>query len=129
MVTQLLDRIGRRKELILLGDFNAHTGSSVYNDVVGPYGEQTLNNNGSRLVEICQQNLLKILNGFYQHKAIHKFTCIQPTLQLKSIIDYIIIKQKTKLKCHDVRVLRGAECGTDHYLVRAKIFSLELLEV
>ena len=53
---------------------------------------------------------------------IHKFTWEQHTRNLKSIIDYIIVKQKSKFQIHDVRVQRGINCGSDHYVVRAKVY-------
>jgi hypothetical protein len=40
---------------------------------------------------------------------------------LKTIIDYIITKQDSKLKIQDVRAYRGPNCGTDHKLLVAKI--------
>lgn len=61
------------------------------------------------------------MNGFFEHKDIHKYTWHQETKQLKSIIDYIVIKQNTKFKVDDVRVYRGAECGSDHFLVVSKL--------
>ena len=42
--------------------------------------------------------------------------------RLQSIIDYIIGKQTNSIKVEDVRVQRGASCGSDHYLVRAKVY-------
>jgi len=53
---------------------------------------------------------------------IHKYTWEQHTRKLKSIIDYIIVKQKSKFQIHDVRVQRGINCGSDHYVVRTKVY-------
>ena len=41
---------------------------------------------------------------------------------MKSIIDYVIIKQHTHFNPQDVREYRGAECGSDCYLVISKIY-------
>jgi len=46
----------------------------------------------------------------------------QYTRNLKSIIDYIIVKPKSKFQIHDVRAHRGINCGSDHYLVRVKMY-------
>jgi len=46
----------------------------------------------------------------------------QRTRNLKSIIDYIIVKPKSKFQIHEVRVHRDINCGSDHYLVRAKMY-------
>lgn len=62
------------------------------------------------------------MNTFFAHKDIHKYTWYQHTRGLRSIIDFIILKQKSGLKFSDVRVQRGAECGSDHNLVVAKIY-------
>lgn len=117
----ILTSTGNQREVILMGDLNSRVGKKNNNLIVGQFGEDTLNDNGERLVSICQQHSLKIMNGFFQHKDIHKFTWHQETRQLRSIIDYIIMRQNSKLMCQDVRVLRGSECGSDHFLIRGKI--------
>ena len=124
-LTDTLSNISQRKEIILLGDFNARTGKKNY-PVVGNFAEATANNNGNPLVEACQTFGLKILNGFFQHREIHKYTWNQPTRQLRSIIDYAIVKQATLLNIQDIRVCRGAECGTDHYLLKMTLHLLHM---
>lgn len=122
---QLNDEIiktGKTREIFLLGDLNSRTGKSDNDVTIGKYGEETLNNNGERLIDMCKQNNLRILIGFYQHRNIHKYTSTQDTKKLRSIIDYVITKQKTKIQIQDVRVYRGAICGSDHHLLKAKIF-------
>ncbi|KAH1011032.1 hypothetical protein HUJ04_000474 [Dendroctonus ponderosae] len=61
------------------------------------------------------------LSGWCKHKDRHCFTWLQPTRNLKSISDYIIVKQQRKqrkLKVNDVRAMKGLECDTDHSLWR-----------
>ncbi|RZF33051.1 hypothetical protein LSTR_LSTR007967 [Laodelphax striatellus] len=60
-------------------------------------------------------------DGKKRHKEIHKFTWTQETRNLRSIIDYIIMKQRSSIRVKDVRVKRGPECGSDHRLVLAKL--------
>lgn len=102
----ILEDIPSNKEVLLMGDLNAITGSKQNDNIVGKYGEQVCNKNGERLINLCSQMNLKIMNGFYRHKDIHNYTWTQPTRNFKSIIDYVILRQKTHLKCQDVRVLR-----------------------
>jgi len=33
-----------------------------------------MNNNGTRLIDICKYKNLMIKNGFFKHKQIHKYT-------------------------------------------------------
>ncbi|XP_030763574.1 uncharacterized protein LOC115888129 [Sitophilus oryzae] len=70
---------------------------------------------------MCESLTLKIMNGFFPHKEVHKFTWVQRTRRLSSIIDYMILRQNSILKTNDVRVYRGIECGSDHYLLMAKV--------
>ncbi|XP_044762035.1 craniofacial development protein 2-like [Coccinella septempunctata] len=97
------------KEIFILGDLNGR--------MVGQYGETALNGNGQRLISFCQSSSLKIMNGYFAHKDIHRFTWIQATRGLRSIIDYVLQKQNSALKTMDVRVYRSAECGSDHHMV------------
>ena len=87
-----------------MGDLNGRTGHRVGSKVVGPFGEVVVNDNGSRLIELSEQNELKILNGFYQHRDIHKYTWVHPARGLRSIIDYAIVRQTTGMKVQQVKV-------------------------
>ena len=60
-------------------------------------------------------------NGYFKHKKVHQYTLHQDTLELKSIIDYIIARQNSGLKFQDVTVFRGMTVRSDHYLVNAII--------
>lgn len=121
-LTSILDTVGNRKDVVLMGDFNGRIGKKTGDRIVGQHGEDVINDNGVRLIEVCHQYDLKIMNGFFDHKEIHKYTWFQPTKRQQSIIDYIIVKPTPTLKVQDVKVQRGASCGSDHYLVRAKLF-------
>lgn len=111
----------KHKELYILGDLNGRTGTKQQDVVIGKHGERTVNDNGERLRNLCQSLKLKIMNGFFPHRDIHKFTWTQPTRGLRSIIDYFIQRQNATLQTTDVRVYRGSECGSDHHLVVGKI--------
>jgi len=91
---------------------------------VGPFGEEVINDNGDKLIDICEQNSLKMLNGYFKHKRIHQYNWHQDTQELRSTIDYIIARQNSGLQFQDVRVFRGMTVGSDHYLVNAKILFL-----
>lgn len=119
-LTTVLDGIPNRKDVFLLGDFNSRVGRLEQDEVVGRYGEEVVNGNGERLIELCAQYNLTIWNGFFKHKEIHKFTWSRGTS--KTIIDYVIGKHNNKVKVEDVRVYRGAECNTDHYLLKSKVY-------
>jgi hypothetical protein len=39
---------------------------------VGSYGKENINDNGKRLIDICEYSNMRIANGFYKHRDIHK---------------------------------------------------------
>ena len=97
--------------------------------VVDPFGEEVINENGDKLIDMCEQNSLKILKAYFKHKRIHQYTRNQDTQELSSIID--IARQNSGLIFQDVRVFREMTFGSDHYLVNAKILFLygKILEI
>ena len=88
---------------------------------MGPFGVVVINDNDDKLIDICEQSSLKILNGYFKHKRIHQYTWHQDTHELRFIIDYIIARQNSGLKFQDIKVFRGMTVGSDHYLVKAII--------
>lgn len=112
-------------ELYILGDLNARVGTKddYTNQALGQFGENIRNNNGKRLLCFCIQNDLIIANSFFRHKAIHTYTREMHSRNEKSIIDYVITHRSNRRSLSDVRVRRGPEINSDHYLVTAKLNS------
>ena len=67
------------------------------------------------------ENELQIMNTHFHHKRIHKFTWSCPGRGLQSIIDYFLVRSNQRRYVHEVKVIRGAEIESDHYLVLAKV--------
>ena len=63
---------------------------------------------------------LVALNTIYQHKDIYKYTWKRKGKGLRSIFDYFIVKKALRDRVADVKVIRGAELDSDHYLVLMK---------
>lgn len=120
-MSDIIMTVKKHQDIILAGDLNARIKKMYDSDVVGKYAEEVQNDSGERLLEMCNQYNLTITNTYYAHKDIHRYTWERPSLQQKSIIDYIITKKTTHFQVHDSRVKRGANCGTDHHLVVAKL--------
>ncbi|XP_030764730.1 uncharacterized protein LOC115888973 [Sitophilus oryzae] len=55
-------KIGQSREIILTGDLNSRIGRKLHDKIVGQFGEETLNDNGNRLTNICDQNNLHSFN-------------------------------------------------------------------
>lgn len=109
-------------EIIVLGDLNGRVGSkdAGTGDTIGIHGEITRNNNGWRIIDFCMQNDLVVMNSFFQHRDVHKYTREVKSRNERSIIDYVVINRSSRHEIMDVRVRRGPEINSDHYLVVAK---------
>jgi len=106
-----------------MGDFNAKIGNDNIGveRTIGTHGIGQLNQNGERLLELCQVSDLCISNTTFQHKDIHKVTWNSPDDRTKNQIDHICINNKYRSFIQDVRAYRGADIGSDHNLCIAKL--------
>lgn len=119
----ILNEIPKRGPILVVGDLNAQMGTSRtgWEEVMGKFSCGNLNDNGLRLVSFASYNSLIIANTYFRHKPIHKMTWSSRALKAASMIDYFLINHRFKSTIQDVRVMRGAEVGSDHHLVRCKL--------
>ena len=117
-----LSNIPSADKILLLGDFNARVGRDFDTwDALGKFGVGKMNSNGLLLLQLCTDLQLAICNTFFPQKLIHKVTWIHPRSKHGHVLDYIICRSRDLRDVCNVRVMRGAECGTDHMLVRGKL--------
>ena len=81
-------------------------------------GVGAMNEAGLSLMSFC---VLNELCDEYEKKDIYKFSWQHPGTKIWHCIDHLLTRQGQRRRCHDVQVMRGAECFTDHRLLRAKI--------
>ena len=108
----------------LLGDFNARIGrdNSSWSGIIGQESlHDSSNDNGLRLLEFCTMYQLTIGGTLFQHRDIHKGTWRSPNGQTVTQIDHICISTKWSHSLLDVRFYRGADIGSDHYLVKSLV--------
>ena len=119
-----LDTVPQNDILLLIGDFNARVGVRNSNDslsnVIGRHGLDERNLAGEKFLQVCELNQLLIMNTWFQKKQIHYSTWTHPASKLCHMIDFIVIRQSQRMCSINVQVMRGANCWTDHYLVRAR---------
>ena len=105
-------------QVIIMGDWNSPIGKDARkgHGTMGKHGgEDTRNENGKKMLDFCITNNILIGNTFFPHKNIHKFTFKAGGTGITTIIDYITYTSDTRYM--DVKVNRGAELDTDHYLL------------
>ena len=114
-------------KFIILGDFNARVGadSTVWSETIGKFGMGKINSNGEKLLAFCTENKLVITNTLFKTPECKKSTWMHPRSKHWHQIDFIITRQSDKSDVLSTCAMRGANCNTDHQLLRAR-FALVL---
>ena len=97
------------------------TTNEQWKGTIGSEGVGAMNENGERFLEFCASNDLVIGGTLFKHKDIHKFTWESPNHRDRNQIDHIAINGRYRRSLLDTRAMRGADVGSDHHLVIAKL--------
>ena len=119
----VLDRCPSRDTLIVLGDFNASTGTERdgYELCVGPHGSGTRNTNSAVLLNLARFRRLRIAGSWYQRPELHRWTWYSNAGGVAKEIDHILVSTRWRI-LQNCRVFRSAEFfATDHRLVIATL--------
>ena len=73
------------------------------------------------LLSFLSTNEATVCNTWFRKKEIYKQTWQHPKSKKWHCIDYVIMRKVHRRKCVDVSVMRGANCNTDHRMLRAKL--------
>ena len=73
------------------------------------------------LLAQCSEFGLVITNTVFMHKKHHKVTWMHPRSNHWHLLDYFITRKDDQNDVKDTRVMRGADCGTDHQMVRSRV--------
>ena len=105
---------------------NAQVGKKD-NDIecIGKYSKGTKNENGHNLVNFCEINDLILTNTCFPHKQRHMTTWQQTrinkdngkVLQLRKVIDFIMIQKQYKHLLQNVRTYQGTLTYSDHRIL------------
>ena len=90
-VNDALLRVSPTDSIVLMGNFNAHVGTGTWKSVITKHGVTGLNENVSYLLQFCCSNGLRIINIFFQHREVHKYTWYRSSMEQKSLIDFCIV--------------------------------------
>jgi hypothetical protein len=107
---------------ILLTDANATIGEDARTTWPGTVGnvhiEPTTNNNGSRLLDMCQTNGLCVTDSWFPRRRIHHWTWYSNDGHTRKALDHIAVSRRWRSSVTNCKVFRGAHLGnTDHRLL------------
>ncbi|XP_041785921.1 uncharacterized protein LOC121601186 [Anopheles merus] len=116
------DRCPQHDVKIVMGDFNAQVGQEkAFKPTVGSFSAHKLtNDNGLRLVNFASSKHMTIRSTFFQHAPRFSYTWRLPQ-QTLSQIDHVLIDGKHFSNVIEVRIYRGANVDSDHFLVMVKL--------
>lgn len=119
----VLDKCPDRDITMMMGDFNAKTGSdnTGYEEVMGRHGIGLMSENGEKFLDFCALNKLVVGGSIFPHKRIHKATWVSPDHVTENQIDHVCVSKQFRRSLQDVRVKRGADVASDHHLLTARL--------
>ncbi|KAL4148920.1 hypothetical protein QTP88_003058 [Uroleucon formosanum] len=101
---------------------NGHTPTEEKTSTIGIHSLHDITSeNGLRLIDFASGGGLIVKSMMLPHKDIYKGTWKTPNGRYVSQIDHVLINTRFKNCVYDVKTVRGADCDSDHYLVKGKL--------
>ena len=79
------------------------------------------NQAGEELLEFSSANQLSVMSTWFQKKSFKFGTWMHPANKQLHQIDLVLVRSREREICIDVQVMRGANCWSDHKMVRVKL--------
>ncbi|KAG6439227.1 hypothetical protein O3G_MSEX000595 [Manduca sexta] len=118
-----LKAIPNREVTMILGDWNAKIGNTSSDEhlrsVVGKFGLGMRSTRGEKLLDMCIDKKLSIMNTYFQHHPRRTYTWKSPGDRYRNQIDYIIIDARWRSSVSNVKTFPGADFHSDHNLLVA----------
>ena len=119
----VVDQCPRRDTLIVLGDFNASTGTNRdgYETCVSPHGSGTMNQNSTKFLDLAISHGLRVAGSWFQCPQAHRWTCHSNASGVAKEIDHMLVNGRWRMT-HNCRVYWSAQfVNTDNRLVVATL--------
>ena len=93
--------------------------------IIGAFGVPGENDNDRIVVEFCIERGLCVGNSYFKHMSLHKYTSMvrgQGGVEIKSMINLVLVKEDMLRYVQDVRAVRGMERGLSvNHVVLCKV--------
>ena len=125
----VVDQWPRRDTLLVLGDFNASTGTDRdgYETRVGPHGSGTVNEKSTKVLDFARSHGLRVAGAWFQCLQAHRWSWCSQYSNAGGVakeIDHVLVDDRWRM-IQNCRVYRsGHFLNTDHRLV---VTTLKLL--
>ena len=120
-----LDSVGNGYRLCILGDLNGWIEERTRAGITGAFGVPGENDKGREVVEFCTERGLCLGNTYFKHRSLQKYTRVakgQDEVEVKNMIDLVLVKRNMMRYLQDVRVVKGMRRGlSDHHVVLCKV--------
>ena len=89
----VVDQCPRRDTLLVLGDFNASTGTDRdgYETCVGPHRSGTMNQNNTKFLDFARSHGLRVARSWIQGPQAHRWTWYSNAGRVAKEIDHVIV--------------------------------------
>ena len=121
MLGKLMKETSVSEVVMVCGDLNGHVGekSDGYWGVHGGKGFGSRNLEGEMLLEFAEAEEMAIMNTWFDKQEVKKVT--YESGGCRTVVDYVLIKQRDRLMVTDVAVIANEPCITQHKLMVCKL--------
>ena len=117
----LLELTPKEGVLFITGDWNAKVGSQETPGVTTKFGLGVQNEAGKKLIDFCQENALVITNTLFQKHKRRLYIWTSLDSKQRNQTDYILCSQRWRCSIQSAKTILGADHGSDHELLIAKL--------
>lgn len=114
----------RNEYVVVLGDLNAKVGNEIVEGIVGKFGVPGIDDNGERLLEMCDDQELVVGNTLFEKKEVNRYTWIRKVEGRVidwALVDYVLISKSVHGRLLNVNVRGKGEGISDHCMVEATL--------
>jgi hypothetical protein len=115
---ELIASVGKGEEIVIGGDLNGHVGKLAegYDRVHGGFGYGSRNEEGERILELCEAMEMKIVNTWFQAHEEKLITYMSG--ESRSMLDYILVRVGNGMSATEAQAVY---VGMQHKLVVSEL--------